>query len=44
MVRIKMGMPIFASLRQKLVTIATSHERLGKEGQIDHAHPYVYIS
>jgi len=37
-------MPIFADLCQKSVTIATSLERLRKEGRVNHAHPYKYLS
>ena len=36
----EVGNAIFADSRQTPVTIATSRERLRKEGGIDHARPY----
>ena len=40
--KLRWGMPIFADLCQKSVTIATSIERSQKEGRIDNAHPYKF--
>jgi len=39
-----LDMSVFADGRQKSVTIAISLERSRKEGFIDHAHSYVYLS
>ena len=36
------GMPVFTDLHLKSVTIATSLEQSGEEGQLDDVHPYVY--
>jgi len=38
------GMPISSDWSQKSVTIVKSPERSRKEGRINHAHPYTYLS